>query len=241
MISGRKPTTAPTPPMMPSPITVERTAGLFSMAPPTNSWNVSIQPTSQSAIQVPRYVCEIANTHHMTAAKMMIPAIGLVRTLSSLSALVVSLDATLRTSTAFTISFTKAKRFLSSASTALLSCKSISACIYGAFWLLPSSAAAAATTAFTPSSFLSVETVLMTGQFSFAESASTSIVVPSFSLMSLLFSATTTGMPSSRSCVVKNRLLLRFVASTMLMIASGCSSRTNSLVIPSSGVNGDME
>jgi len=54
MIRGRKPTTAPTPPMIPSPMIVERSAGLFSIAPPTNSWNVSIHPTSQSAIHVPR-------------------------------------------------------------------------------------------------------------------------------------------------------------------------------------------
>ena len=48
-------------------------------------------------------------------------------------------------------------------------------------------------------------------------------------------------MPSSSSCVVKNKLRDRLVASTMLTIASGCSSRTYSLVMLSSGVNGDME
>ena len=41
-----------------------------------------------------------------------------------------------------------------------------------------------------------------------------------------LFKATTRGMPNSSSCVVKNRLRLRFVASTILMITSGFSPLT---------------
>ena len=40
---------------------------------------------------------------------------------------------------------------------------------------------------------------------------------------------------------MKNKLRLRFVASTMLMIASGCSFFTYPLVILSSDVNGDIE
>ena len=43
---------------------------------------------------------------------------------------------------------------------------------------------------------------------------SPSICVCFFSLISLLFNATTTEMSSSKSCVVKNRLRLRFVKSS---------------------------
>ena len=48
-------------------------------------------------------------------------------------------------------------------------------------------------------------------------------------------------MPSSRSWVVKKRLRLRFVASTILMIASGFSFFTYALVMLSSLVKGDIE
>ena len=41
-----------------------------------------------------------------------------------------------------------------------------------------------------------------------------------FSFISFLLSATTIGIPSSKSCVVKNRLRERFVASTILIITS---------------------
>ena len=54
--SGRKPTTAPTPPMIPSTRIAYNSGFAFSINPPTQPWNVSIQPTSQSAIQVPSVV-----------------------------------------------------------------------------------------------------------------------------------------------------------------------------------------
>ena len=97
----------------------------------------------------------------------------------------------------------------------------------------------ASITALSPSAEVAV--VLITGQPSFAESLSESMSVFFFSLISLLLSATTTGMPSSRSWVVKKRLLLRLVASTILMIASGSEFLTYSLVTLSSLVNGDIE
>ena len=72
----------------------------------------------------------------------------------------------------------------------------------------------------------SVETVSTTGQPRAEARASTSMVVFFFRVRSDLFRATTTGMPSSSSWVVKNRERLRFVASTILMMASGFSFTT---------------
>ena len=65
--------------------------------------------------------------------------------------------------------------------------------------------------------------VCTTGQFSFSDRVLMSIFVCFFLLISDLFSAITTGTPSSSNCVVKNKLRLRLVASTMLMITSGFS------------------
>ena len=104
---------------------------------------------------------------------------------------------------------------------------------------MPASAIAFSIISFRP--LFSIETVSYTGQPSFSESFFASIFVPSFSLISVLLSATTTGMPSSSSCVVKKSDLLRFVASTMFTIASGFAVLTYSLVMPSSGVKGDIE
>ncbi len=47
---------------------------------------------------------------------------------------------------------------------------------------------------------------------------------PFFCTTSIIFTATTTGMPSSISCVVRYKLRSRFVPSTMFKIASGRSS-----------------
>ena len=67
------------------------------------------------------------------------------------------------------------------------------------------------------------------------------MVISLLSNRSLLFNATTSGMPSSSSCVVNSRLRLRLVASTMLMITSGASFLTKSRVMFSSHVNADKE
>ena len=56
-----------------------------------------------------------------------------------------------------------------------------------------------------------------------------------------LFKATTTGIPSSISWVVKNKERLKLVASTMLTITSTFSLRIYSLVTLSSEVKGDIE
>ena len=79
-------------------------------------------------------------------------------------------------------------------------------------------------TALSPSA--EIETVSTTGQPSFLLKASVSISVCFFSLISLLLRATTVGIPNSKSCVVKKRLRLRLVASTMFMITSGFSFLT---------------
>ena len=51
--SGRKPTTAPTPPMMPSMKSACRNGLAPSAKPAAQLWNTSIHPTNQSAIHVP--------------------------------------------------------------------------------------------------------------------------------------------------------------------------------------------
>ena len=56
---GRKPTTAPTPPMIPSTRSAYRSGFAFSISPPTHPWKVSIHATSQSAIHVPSVVWDM--------------------------------------------------------------------------------------------------------------------------------------------------------------------------------------
>ena len=93
---GRKPTTAPTPPIMPSTIIVTSKGFAPSIRPPTHSPNHSISVTSPgitvpflsstpSAIQAPSQDCEIWNTRNITTAKIGIPSHLLVSTSSSLS------------------------------------------------------------------------------------------------------------------------------------------------------------
>ena len=72
-------------------------------------------------------------------------------------------------------------------------------------------------------SFDVIETVSMTGQPNFLDNCSVLILFPFFVLASLLFNATTIGIPNSNNCVVKKRLRLKFVASTILIITSGFS------------------
>ena len=88
----------------------------------------------------------------------------------------------------------------------------------------PAAAAAFSTTALRPSAV--VEVVSTTAQPSLSDSSFVLMTVSFFRLRSLLLRATTTGMPSSSSCVVKNRLRLKLVASTMLMMTSGFSLLT---------------
>ena len=144
--------------------------------------------------------------------------------LSILSPVFSSFVKVFRVSASFTARLTNSKRRLSSASTAFLSVRSISACLNGAVCFLPAAEQAAATTCESPSA--DVETVLITGQPKIPLSFSASVLLPAFSFISLLLSATTTGMPSSKSCVVKNRLRLKLVASTMFIITSGFSFLT---------------
>ena len=126
-----------------------------------------------------------------------------------------------RVSTWETSLFTNANRFRSAASTAFFSVRSTAPWAKGAAWLFPSCSTAASTTCFRPSA--EVDTVSTTGQPSLADKVSMSISVFFFSLMSALFSATTVGTPSSKSWVVKNKLRLKLVASTMFTITSGFS------------------
>ena len=88
---------------------------------------------------------------------------------------------------------------------------------------IPFKDAATFTTFFNPLSLCKVETVFTTGHPNFSDNLATSIFVCFFSLTSLLFNATTTGIPNSNNCVVKNKLRLKFVESTILIITSGFS------------------
>ena len=56
-----------------------------------------------------------------------------------------------------------------------------------------------------------------------------------------MFSATTMGMPISRSCMVRYRFRSILVASTMLMMALGLSCKTKFRDTISSLLKGDME
>ena len=81
---------------------------------------------------------------------------------------------------------------------------------------------AASAAAMTPSPFRAeISTTL---QPSCCESWLMLIWSPLLRTMSIMFTAMTTGMPSSVSCVVRYRLRSRFVPSTMLRMASGRSS-----------------
>ena len=66
-----------------------------------------------------------------------------------------------------------------------------------------------------------------TGTPRLAASRPQSITSPFFSTSSIKFTASTTGRSSSRSCMVRYRFRSRLVASTMSMMASGCSPRMN--------------
>ena len=83
--------------------------------------------------------------------------------------------------------------------------------------------------------------VSTTGTPSSAESFFTSIVSPRLLTMSIILSATTTGMPISSSCVVKYKLRSMLDASTKFTITSGFSFTRKSRVMTSSSVYGDSE
>ena len=57
--SGRKPTTAPTPPMIPSTKIACKIGDAFSTFPATHPWNTSIHPARISDSHVPNVDCEI--------------------------------------------------------------------------------------------------------------------------------------------------------------------------------------
>ena len=97
------------------------------------------------------------------------------------------------------------------------------------------------TNSFNPLLLLAIDMVSMTGQPNFLLKSSTLISVSFFSLISLLFNATTIGTPNSINCVVKNKLRLRLVASTILIMASKFALLIYVLVTLSSDVNGDIE
>ena len=96
---------------------------------------------------------------------------------------------------------------------------------------------AAETTASTSSlvpSFLRAD-MGTTGHPSLLDRASVSMDPPFFLTASIMFRATTVGMPVSSICRVRNRFLSMLVASTMLMTASGLPSIRKFLVTISSG------
>ena len=69
----------------------------------------------------------------------------------------------------------------------------------------------------------------------------TSIVPPLPWTSSIMLSASTMGLSSSISCIVRYRLRSMFVASTMLMMAFGCSSSMYWRLTSSSGLYGESE
>ena len=80
-----------------------------------------------------------------------------------------------------------------------------------------------------------------TGTPSMASMAFTSTDPPLPRISSIIFSATTTGMSISSSCMVRYRFRSMLVASTMLMTAFGFSRSTKSRDTSSSLEYGDME
>ena len=79
------------------------------------------------------------------------------------------------------------------------------------------------------------------GQPSFFDNASTSILMSFFLIRSAILRASTTGIPVSRSCVVRYRFLSILVASTRSIITSGFSFKIKSLETTSSSVYGERE
>ena len=116
-------------------------------------------------------------------------------------------------------------------------------CLYGGICSSTARASLTASSAVLerPSPFLSTAQVLITGQFNLLLNVFSSILIPLLLQISSLLRATTTGIPSSRSCVVRKRLLFKLVASTIFMIASGCLSLIYPLLMLSSGVKVDNE
>ena len=96
---GRKPTTAPTPPMMPSARRAVSSGLASARLSATKPWNVSIQATRVSAIYGPTQTWEIWNTRNMMPAKMGMPKNLLVRTASMASPVPFSRVRTFRVST----------------------------------------------------------------------------------------------------------------------------------------------
>ena len=120
---------APTPPMIPSTSKAYRRGFAFSISPPTQPWKVSIQATSQSAIQVPRgrlgYVeyqendrRENGDTDDLVGDDTVDLILEVFIFGKDLTFFHPALRSRLRTR----------KRFLSAASTAFLSFRSMSAC-----------------------------------------------------------------------------------------------------------------
>ena len=129
---GRKPTTADTPPIIPSVRSDARKGFASTRRPATHSLNMSIRVTRPgiakpfsnsipSAIQAPSQDWEIWNTRNIITAKIGIPSHLSVRISSSLSCLPKSLVKDFLTSTSDTILFTKANLVLSASRTAALS------------------------------------------------------------------------------------------------------------------------
>ena len=83
--SGKNPTTAPTPPIIPSMSNACINGEVPEVISAAHSRNVSIHPTSASARKGPKVDCEISNTANITAANMRIPQTLFVRTASILS------------------------------------------------------------------------------------------------------------------------------------------------------------
>ena len=80
-----------------------------------------------------------------------------------------------------------------------------------------------------------------TGMPSISSISFTRTEPPFWRTSSIILSASTIGTSSSISCIVRYKLRSMFVASTMLMMPRGCSSKTKRRVTSSSLEYGDME
>ena len=176
-----------------------------------------------SASNGPKYVCDIENTAHITAANIGSPSHLWANILSALSWSLILSSVLFLFSTLATIPLTKSYLFLSFSSTSFLFDKSIPCPSKGAFWLFPLTSIAFFIRDSIPLLLVAIETVSTIEHPKSFSKALISILVPCFLFKSVLFNAITTGISNSNNWVVKNKLLLKFVPSTIFIITFGFS------------------
>ena len=93
----------------------------------------------------------------------------------------------------------------------------------GAGAAVAAAAAATAISAASPTPVPRSAQIAVTSQPSFSPSLSSRTLLPFFSIISIMFTAMTTGIPSSVNCVDRYRFRSMFVPSTRFKITSGRS------------------